>query len=74
MTARAPRRVKVTPFARSAVQARRFWVAVSAYIGEWRCRARSRRELLMLDDRELSDAGITRMEAIAEGTKPFWRK
>jgi uncharacterized protein YjiS (DUF1127 family) len=39
----------------------------------WR-RFRSRRELLMLDDRELRDIGITRMEVFNETRKPFWQE
>ena len=41
---------------------------------EWRRRARSRSELLRLDDRTLRDIGITRAEALYEIDKPFWRK
>ena len=33
---------------------------------------RSRRELCALDDRELWDMGLTRMEADNEANKPFW--
>jgi uncharacterized protein YjiS (DUF1127 family) len=42
-------------------------------IREWRRRARSRRELLALDDRVLKDIGITRLDALYDATKPFWR-
>jgi len=45
----------------------------SAMIREWRRRARSRRELLALDDRMLKDIGITRIDAQREAAKPFWR-
>jgi len=41
---------------------------------EWRQRARSRSELMMLDDRELWDMGLTRMDADNEAAKPFWQK
>jgi uncharacterized protein YjiS (DUF1127 family) len=44
-----------------------------AAIGEWRRRARSRRELLALDDHMLKDIGITRADAQYEAAKPFWR-
>lgn len=33
----------------------------------------TRRELLTLDDHELSDIGIDRATAVLEGRKPFWR-
>jgi uncharacterized protein YjiS (DUF1127 family) len=39
----------------------------------WRERARTRRQLLMLDDRLLKDMGITRLDAQSEAEKPFWR-
>ncbi|MGH6912665.1 MAG: DUF1127 domain-containing protein [Geminicoccales bacterium] len=39
----------------------------------WRERARTRRQLLAMDDRLLSDIGITRAEAHHEAEKPFWR-
>ena len=44
-----------------------------AMIGEWRRRARSRRELLALDDHMLKDIGITRVDAQYEAAKSFWR-
>jgi len=45
-----------------------------AYIAEWRRRARSRRELMALDGRELHDILLTRCDALREGDKPFWKK
>ncbi|HEX5078754.1 MAG TPA: DUF1127 domain-containing protein [Geminicoccaceae bacterium] len=39
----------------------------------WHERAQMRRQLLMLDDRLLKDIGITRLEAMHEAEKPFWR-
>ncbi len=44
-----------------------------ALIGEWLRRIESRRELASLCDRALRDAGITRVDAINEASKPFWR-
>ena len=38
----------------------------------WRDRARQRRRLLELDDRLLSDIGVTRSDAVRESDKPFW--
>ncbi len=40
---------------------------------QWRERARQRRQLLELNDRLLRDIGIDRINAVREGTKPFWR-
>lgn len=39
----------------------------------WRERARSRRALLGMDDRMLSDIGIDRATARSEGDRPFWQ-
>ncbi len=39
----------------------------------WRQRARTRRQLALLDDRQLSDIGITTSERLEEVDKPFWR-
>lgn len=36
-------------------------------------RTQSRRELVCLGDRELRDIGITRIDALREAQKPFWR-
>lgn len=36
------------------------------------CR-RTRQQLLKLDEASLHDIGITRRQAIEEGSKPFWK-
>lgn len=36
-------------------------------------RQRHRRRLLSLEDRLLEDIGLTRAQALEEGSKPFWR-
>jgi len=58
----------------TAVRSRRLpqWNEIRELLTEWRQRARSRRELWALDDRELWDMGLTRMEADNEANKPFW--
>ena len=38
----------------------------------WQELAQQRRRLLALDDRMLKDIGMTRAEAMREGTRPFW--
>ena len=48
-----------------------------ASLRDMHARARARHELgelLRLDNRLVKDMGITRMEAIQEANKPFWRK
>jgi uncharacterized protein YjiS (DUF1127 family) len=43
-------------------------------INEWRVRARSRRDLMRLGDRELWDFRLTRADAERETRKPFWKE
>jgi len=42
-------------------------------IAEWIERIRQRRALAGLDERMLRDIGVTRVEAVRECEKPFWR-
>ncbi|MFJ4234618.1 DUF1127 domain-containing protein [Serratia nevei] len=37
-------------------------------------RHRTRKELLLLNDRQLADIGLTQVEVRREGYKPFWRE
>ena len=46
---------------------------LAASIRLWRHRARSRRQLQWLDQRQLRDIGIDRADALEEAYKPFWR-
>lgn len=39
----------------------------------WQERERQRRQLMTLDTRILSDMGMSRADAVAEYSKPFWR-
>ena len=39
----------------------------------WQMRWHGRRELGSLDDEQLKDAGISRLDALREARKPFWR-
>jgi uncharacterized protein YjiS (DUF1127 family) len=57
-----------------AVRSRRFprWNELGALLVEWRRRVRSRYELMALNDRDLSDMGMTRLDACNECDKPFW--
>jgi uncharacterized protein YjiS (DUF1127 family) len=51
------------------------WSAYSAArIAEWRRRARSRRDLMALNERDLWDMHLTRCDALYEASKPFWRE
>ena len=44
-----------------------------AVLREWHRRRRTRAMLAEFDDRLLRDIGITRVEALSEIDKPFWR-
>jgi uncharacterized protein YjiS (DUF1127 family) len=46
------------------------WLALALL--RWQELAQQRRRLLSLDDRMLKDIGLTRAEAMREGTRPFW--
>jgi uncharacterized protein YjiS (DUF1127 family) len=39
----------------------------------WQERARSRHQLARLDARMLKDIGLSRLDALREADKPFWR-
>lgn len=44
-----------------------------AQLRHWRAIYRQRRALLGLSDHLLKDIGISRVDALQEGNKPFWR-
>ena len=48
-------------------------VAMLARLREGYVVYRQRRALLRLDDALLKDLGISRVDALQEGNKPFWR-
>lgn len=50
-----------------------YLVATFAKIRYWCNVYRQRRILLVLDDAILKDIGFSRTDALAEGSKPFWR-
>jgi uncharacterized protein YjiS (DUF1127 family) len=54
------------PLAGAGARCRSLW-------DTWQQRARQRRQLAELDDRQLDDIGISRAEALCEAAKPFWR-
>lgn len=51
----------------------RFASNIPAYFDLWVQRANHRRQLMVLDERLLSDIGLTRADAIREAKKPFWK-
>jgi len=50
------------------------WITrLLALCGRWRQRRRERAEIRLLNDRDLRDIGITRIDAMREADKSFWR-
>lgn len=49
------------------------FAAALARLHGWYVAYRQRRALLRLDDTMLKDIGISRVDALQEGSKPFWR-
>ena len=49
------------------------WSQLLKLFIEWRQRVRSRRDLTALSERDLSDIGLTRVDAFNETCKPFWQ-
>ena len=43
-------------------------------LARWRERATQRRQLMELDERLLSDIGLSRADAVSEAEKPFWQR
>jgi uncharacterized protein YjiS (DUF1127 family) len=48
--------------------------AAIARMIEWQQRVAGRRELMNLTERDLRDIGISRSDAEAEASKPFWQE
>ena len=42
-------------------------------LGEWRGRIKGRRQLLALNERLLTDIGMTRADAESRARTPFWK-
>jgi uncharacterized protein YjiS (DUF1127 family) len=55
-----------------AASSARPWGALMTLL-TWLERRRERRALLELSDHMLKDIGVSRADAWAEGSKPFWR-
>jgi uncharacterized protein YjiS (DUF1127 family) len=49
------------------------WRLAARLIALWRRRAQERQELTAMDERDLRDIGISRLDARREADKPFWR-
>jgi uncharacterized protein YjiS (DUF1127 family) len=58
--------------ARTSRTFRQWFDSCKARLAQWHERARSRRELRLMTERELWDIGFSRTEASNEVRKPFW--
>lgn len=52
---------------------KRQWLNWVALLKQWRNVRKQRRELYSLSDHMLKDIGISRLDAIQESSKPFWK-
>jgi uncharacterized protein YjiS (DUF1127 family) len=50
------------------------WVSAKQKLTLWRQNYHTRKALLEMDNRTLSDIGISRSEALEEAKKTFWQK
>lgn len=50
-----------------------FLARAQAVLNIWQRRIRERLELARMSDRELLDMGISKVDALVEYKKPFWR-
>ncbi|MCX4026813.1 DUF1127 domain-containing protein [Endozoicomonas sp. SM1973] len=55
------------------MKVRAFFRHLPDHLGCWQHRLRTRKQLLQLDMHELQDLGISKQQAVVEGSKPFWR-
>jgi uncharacterized protein YjiS (DUF1127 family) len=71
-----PARISLTniPRDRAGHAAANLVKRVVTRVKQWRRRARERAELAALDDRMLTDIGLSRAEAEFLANKPFWRE
>jgi uncharacterized protein YjiS (DUF1127 family) len=57
----------------AATRTTRPWRRLLNAVRLWQQRAHGRQQLRAFDDHMLRDIGVTRLQAEAEATKPFWR-
>ncbi len=50
------------------------WKNIISTLRIWAQRTRQRRQLMELDDQHLKDIGVSRVDALQEYHKPFWRE
>jgi uncharacterized protein YjiS (DUF1127 family) len=66
--------LRVRPAVRERERPESYLRRTRSLLHMWRQRLRSRRELVLLDERALRDIGLTRYDALREARKPFWQE
>ena len=61
------------PHARTVASQRALLSALLSRLAQWRSNLHGRRQLALLGERELADAGIDNCQRAAELDKAFWR-
>lgn len=54
-------------------EAARMLAGATRVVSLWQARGQQRRKLKDMTDEQLRDIGVSRIEALTEGCKPFWR-
>lgn len=54
-------------------EAARMLAGATRVVSLWQARGQQRRKLKDMTDEQLRDIGVSRIEALREGSKPFWR-
>ncbi len=59
--------------AQAAAASGTWWARLTQTLRLWSQRAAERHQLWDLSDSDLRDMGVSRADAVAEASKPFWR-
>lgn len=61
------------PLSRPAHSTDLNWLSIYSVLRHWQRNRRTRRQLALLNDQQLADAGISAAQREVELAKPFWR-
>ena len=64
---------KATSMVNKASNGQSWLVQAADRLYLWQQRAKARRQLMQLDDRQLKDVGLSRALVEIEAAKPFWQ-
>lgn len=57
-----------------ASEADRLFASTAALLRSWQARSHQRRQLCEMEDERLRDIGLSRVDAVRESSKLFWRR